>query len=258
MKRDNKKGRSQRLGKWVRPALVQGYKYAATITRKHWKKVSLGVLVFIGVPSFVTVMISDTYDDFLAAHFSQQHKIVVMPVFFGPVAYPSCSIAEFSIVPRAGIKELNLNLTFDEEVRSTLIRQVPLSDYSGKHGNELNGNVSLKAPCDFDNETPASDNGTLSLSLSSDRTTVFIKAHDLIPEESREVVLLFYPDYAIERRFPKWHQRTTYTAYGREIPACFVWQELVARFEDLDPGPHFPVMGTFECAPSDGESYVLR
>lgn len=139
-----------------------------------------------------------------------------------------------------------------------LICQVPLSDYPGKYGNQLNGDVSLKAPCYFDNEAAASDNGALNLNLSSDKTTVFIRAHDLIPEDSREVVLLFYPDYAIEKRFPKWHQRTTYIAYGREISACFVWQPLVARFKDRDMVPYVPVTGPFECASTDGESYVLH
>jgi hypothetical protein len=239
----------------TRPVAVRCYRGVAEFTRRYWKRGVIGTLGLI-VAQPLAGILSDTYADFLAAHFSRRHNIGVLPVLFGPTGYPNCSIFEVSLVPRQEITGLNFNLTFDQPVRSTLIRQVPLRDYTGEHGNQLKGDVSLKSPCDFKDETPTPDSAALSLGLSTDRTTVFIKAHDLIPEESREIVLLFYPDYAIEKWFPKLHQRTSYTAYHREgLPACLLLEPLHTTFGNE---PYVPITGDVSCAPSDVAAFPFN
>jgi hypothetical protein len=220
--------------------------------RKHWWAALLGFLTLVGLTDLTHNPLADLYGDRLLALISKPYQIGVIPVIFGGNKYPNCSVFEISLVPRKKITELHLNLTFEQEIRSARIRQVRLKDYSGKHGNQLKGDVSLQVPCDFKDEPQASDTTTLSLGLSSDRRTVFITGHDLIPEESREIVLLLYPDYTIQKRFPAWHQRTTYTILGREIPGCLVLEPLHASFGDV---PYVPITGSFNCAATDGVGF---
>ena len=177
-------------------------------------------------------MISDTYADTLASWFSRKHVIVAHPVQFAYKAFPNCTVVEVSFIPRQNITHLDVGHMFDEEVSSKLVRQVPLSDYSGKHGSTVKGDVSLNSPCEFNKETETPNSDEFSVNLSTDRKTVFVKARDFSPEDSREVLLLFYPDYAIDKHWPPYHLKATYTAYGRELPADSVGQPLSVNFGD--------------------------
>lgn len=222
--------------------------------RKHLKAISIGFISLVGLTDLTHNWLADFYADHLVSLVSKPHQIGLIPVIFGRNEFPNCSVFEIGLVPRQNITELHLNLTFDQEIRSALIRQVRLKDYSGEHGNSLKGDVSLQAPCDFKDEPQASDSETLSLSTSSDRKTVFIIGRNLIPEEAREIVLLLYPDFVIQKRFPAWHQRTTYTAVGREVPGCLIIEPLHASFGNV---PYEPISGSVNCAQTDGDAFEL-
>jgi hypothetical protein len=199
---------------------------------EHWGKVGSAVAI-TGLTAIVPGMFSDLYADKLARWFSHNHLIVAQPVKFRRAGYPNCTVYEISLIPRQNITHLDLGLRFDQEISSALVRQVPLDDYSGKHGSTVKGNVSLKKPCEFDAETATPNSDAFSLNLSSDRKIAFIKARDYGPEDSRDVVLLFYPDYGFNMvGDPSSHVRATYTAYGREVRADFAWQGPVVNVQD--------------------------
>jgi hypothetical protein len=140
--------------------------------RLYWKFAAV-VIGLTGITNFVSAMASETYADKLASWFSSKHVIVAHPVHFGYKAFPNCTVVEVSFIPRQNITHLDVDLMFDEEISSKLVRQVPLSDYSGKHGSNVKGDVSLKPPCEFNEETETPNSNDFSVNLSTDRKTVF-------------------------------------------------------------------------------------
>jgi hypothetical protein len=174
------------------------------------------LIVLTGAIAIFSALLSGS--DWFALHFSHKPTVLVTTKDQRALSMPDCLVGGIDIDTQAeSIKSLGMVILFPHEIHDYVVLNV-------RDGESLRTRVSW--PCEIQAKSTDRDNA-LTFTVSADRREVIIRGREFTHYDRQHIIVTFYPDHIKWddlRSGLDWNGESTYSAFGRELPATIRWK----------------------------------
>jgi len=186
-----------------------------------WKKVGKWTwkfVVFVGLPGAVLLPVSAYMSEGAAKLYSKQHVMKTLQLEWQPPDQVSCTVWSMAFIPKQSITHFDMFFHFAQEYHDVLVRKVR-PNLTGVVPRQVPEDIKFKdgGTCVVD-EPSMPNSEHFSVIRYNNGTDITVRASDLTPDDSYNVMVIFHPDFMIGSTGWHGHANTlTYTVFGHEL-----------------------------------------